>query len=103
MNVSPSFTFFFSIQRSGEKPFTSPAMRQAWFEASKRVMGAMPLFPAQIALQVLSVSGPHGLTAPMPVMTTLRMTAQATDYHGFRGLSYSRRLSETRNTRRPSG
>src|ERR1700742_4455959 len=73
MKVSPSLIFFFSIHFSGEKPFTSPAMRQACLLASKRVMGAMPLLPERMASQVLSVSGPQGLTAPIPVMTTLRM------------------------------
>jgi len=36
-------------------------------------MGAMPLLPATIPDHVLSVSGPHGLTAPIPVTTTLRI------------------------------
>jgi hypothetical protein len=40
---------------------------------SNNVTGAMPLWPAQMALQVVDTSSPHGLTAPTPVTTTLRM------------------------------
>src|SRR5574342_865370 len=63
---------FFSMKRSGSKPFTSPAMRVGKVEASKRVMGPMPLRPATIAFQDSSTPIPTGLSRPSPVITTRR-------------------------------
>src|ERR1041384_4184057 len=105
MKESPSLIFFFSIQRSGENPFTSPAILQACADASNRVMGAIPVSPATSAFQVLSVSGAQGRRAPTPVMTPLRMAIalrrppvsepgptplRGGNYHERRGLSLLR-------------
>ena len=43
MKMSIFFSSFFSIHCSGSKPFTSPAKRVANADASKRVIGPMPL------------------------------------------------------------
>src|SRR4051794_16660849 len=37
---------------------------------SKRLIGLTPLLPASAACQLLSMSWPRGVTAPMPVITT---------------------------------
>ena len=40
---------------------------------SNNSMAAMPLLPALMEPQVVVLSSPQGLTAPMPVITTLRI------------------------------
>src|SRR5437867_3494524 len=74
MNRSNCLASRFSIQRPTSKPLTSPAKWVANCEASKCVMGAMPLRPRRSACQVSSVPTPQGVTRPMPVTTTLRVT-----------------------------
>src|SRR5262245_10067286 len=80
MKRSPSLIFFFSIHFSAENPLSSPANFTAWAEVSQAVIGPIPLRPARRPSQVLSVSIPTGLTAPMPVMTTRRIRRKP--YHG---------------------
>src|SRR6476620_5117248 len=70
MKTSIFLTSFFSTNFSGSKPLTSPAIRADHCAASKRVMGPMPLFPAQSAFQVSSVPMPTDETRPTPVTTT---------------------------------
>ena len=65
-----SLIFFFGMNSSGAKRFTSPAKRVGKSCASKRVMSAIPLSPASTARQVASVPMPLGVTSPIPVMTT---------------------------------
>src|SRR5437879_2838982 len=73
----------FSIQRVTSNPLTSPANRVANCEQSKCVMGAIPLWPRTSACQVSSVPTPQGVTRPMPVTTTLRVTIHLSgDAHG---------------------
>ena len=54
----------------------SPRTRTAseCWEASKRVMGAAPDWPARRAFHVSSVPMPSGDTSPTPVTTTLRLS-----------------------------
>src|SRR5262249_26253865 len=61
-----------STKLSGSNPFTSPAMRQLNCDASKEVMGPMPLVPFLIASQTVSVPIPTEVNMPTPVTTTLR-------------------------------
>ncbi len=68
---------FRSMNFSGSKPFTSPAMRVGKVEASNRVMGPMPLLPATSALQDSSTPMPTGETSPSPVTTTRRLLIPA--------------------------
>ena len=68
--MSIFLTSFFSTNCSGSKSFTSPAIRDAKAEASKCVIGPMPLWPAVSARQFASVPIPSGDTSPMPVTTT---------------------------------
>ena len=70
MKTSIFLTSFFSTNCSGSKPFTSPAMRDANADASKRVILPMPLWPVVNARQFTSVPIPTGDTSPMPVTTT---------------------------------
>src|SRR5262245_11294442 len=72
MKTSIFLTSFFSMYCSGSKLLTSPAMRVEKAEASKRVMGPMPLCPSQSASQFASVPMPSADTSPMPVTTTRR-------------------------------
>src|SRR5512145_2605074 len=64
------FSSFFSMNCSGSKSFTSPANRVENADASKRVIGAMPLVPAHSASQLACVPIPTGDTRPTPVTTT---------------------------------
>src|SRR3990172_379173 len=73
MNRPIFFSSFFSTYWSGSKFLTSPAKRQGCCEASKRVMGAMPLWPAQSAFQTSSVPMPTPQSRPTPVTTTRRL------------------------------
>jgi hypothetical protein len=70
MKTSIFLTSFLSTKRRGSNPFTSPAIRAECCEASKRVIGPMPLDPAQSACQFASVPMPSGETSPTPVTTT---------------------------------
>jgi hypothetical protein len=70
MKMSIFFSSFFSMNRSGSKPFTSPAKRAANPVASKRVIGPMPLVPAHSASQFAWAPIPTGDTRPTPVTTT---------------------------------
>src|SRR5687768_4283276 len=70
MKMSIFFSSFFSIHWSGSKFLTSPAKRVENADASKRVMGPMPVTPPQRASQFASVPIPTGETRPMPVTTT---------------------------------
>ena len=70
MKTSIFLTSFFSMNRSGSKPLTSPAIRAENCDASKRVIGPMPLCPAHSASQFASVPMPSGDTRPTPVTTT---------------------------------
>jgi hypothetical protein len=49
-------------------------MREGSWDASNRVMGPIPLFPAMAACHVTSLPMPKGVTSPNPVTTTLRST-----------------------------
>src|SRR5512143_1417730 len=77
MKRSIFLTSFFSTQRSGSKPLTSPAMRVAKPAVSKRVIGPMPERPASSASQVGAVPTPSGDTSPTPVTTTRRRSLLA--------------------------
>jgi hypothetical protein len=70
MKMSIFLTSFLSRNRSGSKFLTSPAMRAENCDASNRVMGPIPLRPAQSASQFASVPMPSGDTMPTPVTTT---------------------------------
>ena len=70
MKMSIFFSSFFSMNCSGSKFFTSPANRVENAEASKRVIGRMPLVPAHNASQFACVPMPTGDTSPTPVTTT---------------------------------
>src|SRR5258706_3309555 len=61
------------MNSTGSKPLTSPAMRASNAEASKRVIGPMPLAPASRASQVARVPTASGGTSPTPVQTTRRL------------------------------
>ena len=56
----------------GSKSFTSAAIWQSNCDASKRVILAMPHWPAIRLAQKASTWWPSGVTAPRPVMTTRR-------------------------------
>src|ERR1043166_3732073 len=73
MKASIFLTSFFSMYCNGSKPRTSPAIRVEKFDASKRVIGPMPLHPAASAFQLASVPMPSGDTSPRPVTTTRRI------------------------------
>ena len=70
MKTSIFLTSFLSMNCSGSKSLTSPAMRAENCDASNRVIGPMPLRPAQSASQFASVPMPSGDTRPTPVTTT---------------------------------
>jgi hypothetical protein len=70
MKTSIFLTSSLSTNCSGSKCFTSPAMRAENWEASNRVIGPMPLCPAQSASQFAPVPMPSGDTRPTPVTTT---------------------------------
>src|SRR5262249_32913258 len=61
---------FFSMNRNGSNPFTSPAMRAGKPVASNFVTCPTPLRPAQSASQLTEVPMPRGETRPIPVITT---------------------------------
>src|SRR5512145_1778083 len=54
------------------KPLTSPATRQAMFDASNLVMAVMPERPATRLAQASATVLPTGLMHPRPVTTTRR-------------------------------
>src|ERR1019366_5147175 len=72
MKGSIFLTSRFSIQSSGLKSFTSPAIRTGNPEVSKRVIRPIPDRPAIRASQFLSTPTPSGVTSPTPVTTTRR-------------------------------
>ena len=72
MKVSIFLISFLSMYRLGSKPFTSPAMREAKREASKRVMGPRPQRPAVSASQFSALPIASGETRPTPVTATRR-------------------------------
>src|SRR5437588_6008474 len=76
MNVSDFFTSFFSTQSSGLKPFTSPAIRQAYALASNFVIGPTPERPSTSPCQVGSLPTPSGEIMPIPVTTTRRLVME---------------------------
>ena len=59
------------------KPFTSPAICEANWAGSKRVMRVMPGRPARTFAQASLTPIPTGLTMPSPVTTTLRLDNSA--------------------------
>src|SRR3954463_5207324 len=73
MKTSIFLTSFFSIQRSGSNPRTSPAICVANCVASNLVIAPMPLLPLMSAFQFASVPIPSDDTRPMPVTTTRRL------------------------------
>ena len=70
MKTSIFLTSFFSTNCRGSKFFTSPAILALKPDASKWVIGPMPLRPAQRASQVAAVPRPSDDTRPTPVTTT---------------------------------
>src|SRR3954452_20381289 len=94
MKVSDFFTSFFSIQSSASKPFTSPAMRQAYALASNFVIGPMPERPSTSPCQVGSLPTPSGEIMPIPVTTTRRLVMV---------LSWRKRARERPRTARTAG
>src|SRR5262249_4802805 len=83
MKTSIFLTSFFSMNCSGSKPWTSPAMRVAKFDASNLVMLRTPLVPAVSAAQFASVPMPSDDTRPMPVTTTRRVLVMDTLFLGL--------------------
>src|SRR3954467_9054582 len=73
MKMSIFLTSFFSMNASGSKPLTSPAMRVANCEASNLVIVSTPLRPSLIPSQFASVPIPSDDTRPMPVPPTRRL------------------------------
>src|SRR5882672_1259542 len=73
MKMSIFLTSFFSMNASGSKPLTSPAIRVANCDASNLVIVLTPLQPAFSACQLASVPIPSDDTRPMPVTTTRRV------------------------------
>src|SRR5690348_3207201 len=76
MNTSMWRASLAGIQSSTLKPFTSPAKRQEKLDASKRVMGAMPVRPPTMFAQPSSTELPTGQTSPRPVTTTRRRSIE---------------------------
>src|SRR4029453_17039793 len=70
MKTSIFLTSFLSTNWSGSKSLTSPAIRAENCDASNRVIGPIPLCPAQSASQFAPVPMPSGDTRPTPVTTT---------------------------------
>src|SRR6266850_4856438 len=58
----------------GSYPFTSHAKCTGSWAESKRVIGPAPDCPAMRAAQVLATSFPTGVTSPIPVTATRRVT-----------------------------
>src|SRR3954470_14981388 len=77
MKMSIFLTSRFSMNASGSKPFTSPAIRVANCDASNLVIVATPLWPALMPAQFASVPIPSDDTRPMPVTTTRRLLVMA--------------------------
>src|SRR6267378_6618330 len=61
----------------GSYPFTSQAKCTGSWAESKRVIGPAPDCPATRAAQVLATSFPTGVTSPIPVTATRRVTLLA--------------------------
>src|SRR6266540_362809 len=73
MNRSLRRTSLRSMNCAASNPFTSPAMRVGYVEASNSVIGPIPLLPATSADQDSSTPIPTGETSPRPVTTTRRL------------------------------
>src|SRR6186713_2255032 len=73
MNGSIFLTSFAATNCAGSKLRTSPAMRVGNVEASKLVIGPMPLLPAVMFAHAVATSLPTGLMMPRPVTTTRRL------------------------------
>jgi hypothetical protein len=67
---------------------TSPAIRVENADASNRVIGPMPLWPAISADQFASVPMPSEDTNPMPVTATRRLLTMLLFYPGRRVTSF---------------
>src|SRR5579862_8446999 len=70
MKASIFLTSFLSMNCSGSKPLTSPAMRAEKRVVSNRVIDPIPLCPASSAVQLASVPTPTDEIRPTPVTTT---------------------------------
>ena len=70
-NLSILLAIFLSMKSSGSKSFTSAASFTLYSSVSKAVMGAKPVFSSFTDLQNSSTPMPMGVTAPIPVTTTL--------------------------------
>jgi hypothetical protein len=88
MKMSIFLTSFFSMNASGSKSLTSPAIRVENADASNRVIGPMPLWPAMSADQFASVPMPSEDTNPMPVTATRRLLTMLLFYPGRRVTSF---------------
>ena len=99
---------FFSIQASSSKPVTSPAIWTFSSLGSKRVMRRTPLRPSRIACVNASRPTPFGLTTPIPLITTRRLSmggmrcrapvARLPEKHLL--TNFQKALRKTRETRR---
>src|SRR3954447_9640918 len=73
MNGSIFLTSFAATYCVGSNSRISPAMRVGNVDASKCVIGPMPLLPAVMFAQAVATSLPTGLMMPRPVTTTRRL------------------------------
>src|SRR5262249_4469026 len=71
---SSRMSFFSSKCRSGSKSLTSAAMPKRSASRGSEVIGPIAERPSRSAAHVAGAVWPSGVTAPMPVMTTRRMT-----------------------------
>src|SRR5690606_22094940 len=71
VNGSQRLMSLFSRYSAGSKSFSSQANLVLNLDASNLVMGAAPLFPAISPSQNACTSLPIGVSAPIPVTTTL--------------------------------
>ena len=76
MNSSMRRASFDEMYSFTSKPRTAPPKRVAKADASKRVMGDIPLSDRSTAAQADSTVLPSGETIPRPVMTTRRLLTQ---------------------------
>src|SRR5688500_2776397 len=77
MKVSKRRASFAARYWLTSKPLTSPAIRDGSEDASKRVIGPIPDFPASMLPQACGTPTPTGDTMPRPVTTTLRLAKSA--------------------------
>src|SRR5688572_28196158 len=76
MKPSSFLTSFFDTNWRGSKFLTTPPKRVAYAEASKLVIGPIPIRPAHKASQFASVPIPTEEIRPTPVMTTRRVKSR---------------------------